>query len=149
MSHTITGEIRKEPFTREGQGNNGPWKMFAIDLSERYKDRDGEWQYTNYRVTFFSNEKTREWYEDAFQVGRVISISCDVLAVTQREGNDGKIYVSLEPQRPNLVFSQRSQQGQGQQQPRQQQQQQQSRPPQQQQQQRQSQTMDFDNDIPF
>ena len=52
--HVITGEIRKEPFTREGQGAKGAWKMYAVDFSERYKDKDGNPQYTNYRAVFFA-----------------------------------------------------------------------------------------------
>ncbi|QHJ80186.1 MAG: hypothetical protein [Bacteriophage sp.] len=157
MPHIITGEIRKEPFTKEGNGNNGPWKMYAIDLSERYKDKDGNPQYTNYRATFFSNEKTRDWYDEAFQLGRVVSVSCEVLAINQREGNDGKIYISLEPQRPNLVFSQRGESSGGNGQQRQQQQnsrpqqqpQQQQSAPQQPRQQQNNATRDFDDDIPF
>ena len=54
--HVITGQIRRAPFTKEGQNANGSWKMFAVDLSERYKDKDGQSQYTNYRAVFFAKE---------------------------------------------------------------------------------------------
>lgn len=156
MPHIITGEIRKAPYTKEGNGNKGPWKMYAVELSERYKDKDGNPQYTNYRATFFSNDATRAWYDEAFQVGKVISISCDVLAINQRE-HEGNIYITLEPQRPNLVFSQREpQHGSGQQrQPQQQRQQSAPRTQQQQQggwgqpQQPQNSGSGFDDDIPF
>lgn len=50
--HVITGEIRKEPRIKE----TGNGKLYVVELSERYKDREGNWQYTNY--TFFFNAKT-------------------------------------------------------------------------------------------
>lgn len=147
--HIITGEIRKEP--RVKQMPNGS-TLYVVELSERYKDKDGNWQYTNY--SFFFNAKTEGlngWYADAFQVGKVISVSCDTLRIETREYN-GKMYSSLMPGGfANLIFSQR---GEGQ--PQQQQQggwgqPQQHNQPQQQQQPRQSNQppMDFDDDIPF
>ena len=155
MPHTITGQIRKDVYTQTGTSAKGEWKMYAVELSERYKDKDGNPQYTNYRATFFSNDATRSWYDEAFQVGKVISVSCDVLAVNQRE-HEGNIYITLEPQRPNLVFSQRApQQGGGQQQPQRQPQQQRQQPQQQPQggwgqpQQPQNSGGGFDDDIPF
>lgn len=144
MPHIITGEIRKDVYTKEGSGNKGNWKMYAVELSERYKDKDGQSQYTNYRATFFANDNMRQWYDEAFQKGKVISISCDVLAVNQREHN-GTIYTTLEPQMPKLVFSQRSsdngssnRQGNAGGQQQQQKPHGNNQPP-----------MDFDDDIPF
>lgn len=144
MPHIITGEIRKDVYTKEGSGNKGNWKMYAVELSERYKDKDGQSQYTNYRATFFANDNMRQWYDEAFQKGKVISISCDVLAVNQREHN-GTIYTTLEPQMPKLVFSQRSsdngssnRQGNAGGQQQQQKPQGNNQPP-----------MNFDDDIPF
>lgn len=147
--HIITGEIRKEP--RVKQMPNGS-TLYVVELSERYKDKDGNWQYTNY--SFFFNAKTEGlngWYAEAFQVGKVISVSCDTLRIETREYN-GKMYSSLMPGGfANLIFSQR-----GESQPQQQQQggwgqPQQHNQPQQQQQPRQSNQppMDFDSDIPF
>lgn len=147
--HIITGEIRKEP--RVKQMPNGS-TLYVVELSERYKDKDGNWQYTNY--SFFFNAKTdglNGWYAEAFQVGKVISVSCDTLRIETREYN-GKMYSSLMPGGfANLIFSQR---GEGQQQQQQQGvwgQPQQQNQPQQQQQPRQSNQppMDFDDDIPF
>lgn len=147
--HIVTGEIRKEP--RVKQMPNGS-TLYVVELSERYKDKDGNWQYTNY--SFFFNAKTEGlngWYAEAFQVGKVISVSCDTLRIETREYN-GKMYSSLMPGGfANLIFSQRgeSQQqyqqrtqggwGQPQQQNQQQQQPKQSNQP----------PMDFDDDIPF
>lgn len=142
--HVITGEIRKEPRVKEAA--NG--KLYVVELSERYKDRDQQWQYTNY--TFFFNAKSdgmKGWYDEAFQVGKVISVSCETLRIESRE-YDGKIYNTLQAGGfANLIFSQRGA-GKAQQQnqeprkqvPRQQVTRQQSsnQPP-----------MDFDDDIPF
>lgn len=149
MPHVITGQIRKAPFTKEGSNNNGRWKMYAVELSERMKVRnqqgEDETVYSNYRATFFAKENVMQWYDEAFQEGKVVSISADTLHLASRQGNDGTVYVTAEMIRPQLQFSQRepAQQGQGQQQQRQQPQQQQR---QQQQPQQQNQ---FDDDIPF
>lgn len=140
--HVITGQIRRAPFTKEGQNANGTWKMFAVDLSERYKDKDGQTQYTNYRAVLFAKESMLDWYNEAFQEGKVVSVSAESLAVDVRD-KDGKTYVTVNMNNPRLEFSQRgdavSQPQQHQHKPKQQQQQQ--RQPQQQQQ--------FDDSIPF
>ena len=134
--HVITGQIRRAPFTKEGANANGSWKMFAVDLSERYKDKDGQSQYTNYRAVFFAKESMLDWYNEAFQEGKVISVSAESLAVDVRD-KDGKTYVTVNMNNPRLEFSQRGD-SQSQQQ---QQQQQKTQQPQQQQQ--------FNDDIPF
>lgn len=149
MPHVITGQIRKAPFTKEGSNNNGRWKMYSVELSERMKIRnqqgEDETVYSNYRAAFFAKENVMQWYDEAFQEGKVVSISADTLHLASRQGNDGTVYVTAEMIRPQLQFSQRepAPQGQGQQQQRQQPQQQQR---QQQQPQQQNQ---FDDDIPF
>lgn len=152
MPHVITGQIRKAPFTKEGSNNNGRWKMYAVELSERMKIRnqqgEDETVYSNYRATFFAKENVMQWYDEAFQEGKVVSISADTLHLASRHGNDGTVYVTAEMIRPQLQFSQRepAQQGQGQQQQRQQPQQKQRQQQPQQQPQQQNQ---FDDDIPF
>ena len=140
--HVITGQIRRAPFTKEGQNANGNWKMFAVDLSERYKDKDGQSQYTNYRAVFFAKESMLDWYNEAFQEGKVVSVSAESLGVDVRD-KDGKTYVTINMNNPRLEFSQRGDGGVQHQQPRQQQQ-----APQQQQQQPQQKSQ-FDDDIPF
>ena len=140
--HVITGKIRRAPFTKEGANANGNWKMFAVDLSERYKDKDGQSQYTNYRAVFFAKESMLDWYNEAFQEGKVVSISAESLAVDVRD-KDGKTYFTVNMNNPRLEFSQRGDaapQQQGQNQQRQQQQQRQPQPQKQQQ---------FDDSIPF
>ena len=104
--HVITGQIRRAPFTKEGQNANGNWKMFAVDLSERYKDKDGQTQYTNYRAVFFAKESMLDWYNEAFQEGKVVSVSAESLAVDVRD-KDGKTYVTVNMNNPRLEFSQR------------------------------------------
>ncbi|QLF80576.1 hypothetical protein FP_0045 [Escherichia phage vB_EcoS_FP] len=137
--HVITGQIRRAPFTKEGQNANGNWKMFAVDLSERYKDKDGQAQYTNYRAVLFAKESMLDWYNEAFQEGKVVSLSSESLSVDVRD-KDGKTYVTVNMNNPRLEFSQR-----GDSQPQQNQQpQQQHRQPQQPQHQSQ-----FNDDIPF
>ena len=138
--HVITGQIRRAPFTKEGQNANGSWKMFAVDLSERYKDKDGQTQYSNYRAVFFAKESMLDWYNEAFQEGKVVSVSAESLAVDVRD-KDGKTYVTINMNNPRLEFSQRGESGGQHQHQQQQQQQQQQRQPKQQQQ--------FDSDIPF
>uniref|UniRef100_A0A6M5CEP4 Ssb n=1 Tax=Vibrio phage Vc1 TaxID=1480731 RepID=A0A6M5CEP4_9CAUD len=140
--HIITGEIRKEPYIKQGQ--NGT--LYIVELSESYKDREGKRQYTNYK--FFFNAKSEgmnSWYADAFQKGKIISVSCDQLRIDQSEYN-GQIYNTLTSAGwPNLSFSQR-----GESQPHQTHQQPQQQPP------RHNPPapgneppMDFDDDIPF
>lgn len=139
--HVITGQIRRAPFTKEGQNANGNWKMFAVDLSERYKDKDGQTQYSNYRAVFFAKESMLDWYNEAFQEGKVVSVSAESLSVDVRD-KDGKTYVTINMNNPRLEFSQRGEGGQQQQKP---------QKPQQQQQQRQQpqQQQNFEDDIPF
>lgn len=139
--HVITGEIRKEPFVK--QGANGT--LYIVELSESFKDREGNRQYTNYK--FFFNAKSdgmNNWYREAFQQGKVISVSCDQLRIDSQEYN-GQIYNTLTAAGwPNLLFSQRGE-GQAPQQPQQPRQQQ----PRQQAPQNNEPPMDFDDDIPF
>lgn len=148
MPHVITGQIRKAPFTKEGGNNNGRWKMYAVELSERMKIRnqagEDEAVYSNYRATFFAKENVMQWYDEAFQEGKVVSISADTLHLSSRQGNDGTVYVTAEMIRPQLQFSQREpaqQQSHGHGQQRQHQQRQQQQQP--------NQSMQFDDDIPF
>ena len=137
--HVITGQIRRAPFTKEGANANGNWKMFAVDLSERYKDKDGQTQYTNYRAVLFAKESMLDWYNEAFQEGKVVSLSAESLSVDVRD-KDGKTYVTVNMNNPRLEFSQRGDGGQQQQQHKQQQPQRQPQPQQQQ---------NFEDDIPF
>lgn len=134
--HIITGEIRKEPFVKQTQ--NGT--LYIVELSESYKDREGNRQYTNYK--FFFNAKSdvmNGWYSEAFHVGKVVSVSCDQLRIDSSEYN-GKIYNTLTSAGfANLQFSQRGESNTTQQATQPRQQQQRSNEP----------SIDFDSDIPF
>ena len=139
MPHIITGELRKEPYVKEGQNNSGSYKMYIVELSESIKDRQtSERIYTNYSATFFaSSDAMRGWYDEALQQGKVVSVSCEALKINQREHN-GQTYTTLQMEQPRLVFSQRGaaatqQSGQQQSQP--------QRQP--------SPQQNFDDDIPF
>lgn len=147
MSHVITGVIRRAPFTKEGQNANGTWKMFAIDLSESFKNKDGQREYTSYRAVFFAKESMLDWYNEAFQEGKVVSVSAESLAVDARD-KDGKTYVTVNMNNPRLEFSQRGD-SQPQQNNRQQQQQHSQQQQQQSQKQQPNKSMKFDDDIPF
>lgn len=140
--HIITGEIRKEPKILERNSGN----TYIIELAESYKPRDGDREYTNYTFFFSDGGKPglADWYREAFQVGRVISVSCETLKISSREHN-GTIYNSLQAADfPKLIFSQQGQSNQQQRAPQQQQQrtQQQSQP-------QPNPQSTFDDDIPF
>ena len=140
--HIITGEIRKEPKILERNGGN----TYIIELAESYKPRDGDREYTNYTFFFSDGGKPglADWYREAFQVGRVISVSCETLKISSREHN-GTVYNSLQAADfPRLVFSQRGQSNQ-----QQRANQQQNQRSQQQLQPQPNPQSTFDDDIPF
>lgn len=142
--HILTGEIRKSPFVKEQANGN---TLYIVEMSERYKDREGQAQYTNYK--FFmtaSNDVRKAIYAEAFQVGKSVSITCETLQVEVRE-HEGKQYVTLMAGGfANLAYHQRDSAG-GQQQPAQRQPAQQQRQPARQQQP--APQNNYDDDIPF
>jgi len=140
MPHTITGQIRKDVYTKTGSSAKGEWKMYAVELSESWKDKDGQRQYTNYRATVFgSSPAAIQYYDQVLVKDGCASFTCDTLQVNQREHN-GTNYITLELVQPRLVFA-HSQAGQ---QPNQQQRGQQAQKEQQVQQ-----NNGFDDSIPF
>lgn len=144
MPHTITGQIRKDVFTKTGRSAKGEWKMYAVEMSESWKDKEGQRQYTNYRATVFgSSPAAIQYYDQVLVKDGCASFTCDTLQVNQREHN-GTNYITLELVQPRLVFAQ-SHGNQQQAKPQNKPQQQPTRPasggseP----------PMDFDSDIPF
>lgn len=140
--HIITGEIRKEPKILERNGGN----TYIIEMAESYKPRDGDREYTNYTFFFSDGGKPglADWYREAFQVGRVVSVSCETLKISSREHN-GNVYNSLQAADfPKLIFSQRGQSNQQQRATQQQNQRSQQQP-----QQQPNPQSTFDDDIPF
>lgn len=154
--HVITGQIRKDVYTKEGSGAKGPWKMYAVELSEMTKEKDGTKTYTNYKAVFFASQNQIQYYDQWIAKGRVISVTCKTLKIDQRESN-GKNYITLEMVYPDLAFFEdtrgaQQQNGWGQPQQPTHSGQQQNQPPRQQQQQPQQSDappMDFEDDIPF
>ena len=140
--HVITGTIRKAPFTRTGTSAKGGWQLFAVELSESWKDKDGNRQYSNYRCSLFaSTPGSINYNKEVLVEGAIVSVSSETLQVVSREHN-GKTYTHLEMINPKLVFAKAPEGAAPQQQvPQQQrapQQSQQSAPP-----------ADFDDSIPF
>ena len=139
--HVITGTIRKAPFTRTGTSAKGEWQLFAIELSESWKDKDGNRQYTNFRVSLFaSTPGSINYNKEVLVEGAIVSVSSETLQVVSREHN-GKTYTHLEMINPKLVFAKAPEGAAPQQQATQQQraqQSQQSAPP-----------AEYDDSIPF
>lgn len=105
MPHTITGQIRKDVFTKTGSSSKGEWKMYAVELSESWKDKDGQRQYTNYRATVFgSSPAAIQYYDQVLVKDSCASFTSDTLQVNQREHN-GTNYITLELVNPRLVFA--------------------------------------------
>jgi hypothetical protein len=103
--HVITGTIRKEPFTRTGTSAKGEWQLFAVELSESWKDKEGNRQYSNYRASLFASTPASINYNKELLVeGAIVSISSETLQVVSREHN-GKTYTHLEMINPKLVFA--------------------------------------------
>lgn len=143
--HVITGTIRKAPFTRTGTSAKGEWQLFAVELSESWRDKDGNRQYSNYRCSLFaSTPGSINYNKEVLVEGAVISVSSETLQVVSREHN-GKTYTHLEMIQPRVVFAKAPEGGQ---QPQSQQQrapQTQNRPSPQQS----DPKVDFDDDVPF
>lgn len=106
MPHTITGQIRKDVYTQTGNSSKGEWKMYAVELSESWKNKEGQRQYTNYRATVFgSSPAAIQYYDQVLVKDACASFTSDTLQVNQRESN-GTNYITLELVNPRLVFAQ-------------------------------------------
>lgn len=143
--HVITGTIRKAPYTKTGSNSKGEWKLYAIELSESWKDKEGQRQYSNYRASMFASTPGSIGYNDEVLVeGAVVSISSECLQVVSRESN-GKVYTHLEMIQPRVVFAKAPE---GVQQP-QESQQRAPQPPNRPAPQQSAPAADFDDEIPF
>lgn len=150
--HVITGQIRKDVYTKEGSSAKGAWKMYGVEMSESWKDfKTGERQYSNYRVTLFaSSPAAQQYYDEVLVKGSIVSFSAEKLQVNQREHN-GTNYITLEMVNAKLDFANAEESSNGQSSaPRQQQgQHQQQRQQSSNQQANSAPPADFDDDIPF
>ncbi len=150
MTHVVSGKIRKEPFIKQGVGQDGSSTMYIIELSEMIKEwNSDEKHYSNYKAMFFAKtQAANDFYSRAFAEGSFAVVACEKLKVETRE-HDGKTFVTLLMENPRLEgvmpVSEQSQ-NTGWQQPQQQQPYQQ---PQQQQQRPQTQSDPYDYDMPF
>lgn len=112
MPHTITGQIRKDVYTQTGSSAKGEWKMYAVELSESWKNKEGQRQYTNYRATVFgSSPAAIQYYDQVLVKDSCASFTSDTLQINQRESN-GTNYITLELVNPRLVFAQSNGNGQ-------------------------------------
>lgn len=79
MSHTVSGQLRKATFTK--QLDNGG-TMFAIELSEFQKDKDGQPVYTNYKAAFFpKSQAAYDHLSKALVEGNFVVVTCDKLKI--------------------------------------------------------------------
>ena len=79
MSHTVSGQLRKATFTKPlDNGGN----MFAIELSEYQKDKDGQAIYTNYKAAFFpKSQAAYDHLSKALVEGNFVVVTCDKLKI--------------------------------------------------------------------
>ena len=97
MSHTVSGSIRKAPFIKEGQNNNGAYTMFCFELSEFNKGTQGnEDSYTNYDVALFAKTPGAiDFHTKAIAEGSFVVVSCDKLKIDKQQGGNGTEYIKL------------------------------------------------------
>ena len=95
MAHVVSGKLRKPPFIKEGCGQDGQSKMYAIELSEMTKDyRTQEKTYTNYKALFFAKtDGAKAYYDKAFEEGSFVVVACEKLKVDVSECGQ---YIRLE-----------------------------------------------------
>lgn len=96
MSHTVSGKLRKAPFTKDGCGQ-GDSKMYIIELAEVNKDyQTQEKSYTNYKAMFFAKtDNAKSYYDKAFTEGSFVVVSCQKLKVDLFSADNGTTYVTL------------------------------------------------------
>lgn len=104
MSHTVSGSIRKAPFIKEGQNNNGNYTMFCFELSEFNKGfNGGEDSYTNYDIALFAKTQGAiDFHTKAIAEGSFVVINCDKLLIDKQQGGNGNEYIKLKMMNANL-----------------------------------------------
>ena len=76
MSHTVSGELRKPTYI------NQAGTMYAIELSEMNKDKEGNKTYTNYKASFFPKSQAAiDYYNQCLVEGAFVVVTCDKLSV--------------------------------------------------------------------
>ena len=104
MSHTVSGLIRKAPFIKEGQNNNGSYTMFCFELSEYNKGTQGqEDSYTNYDVALFAKTPGAiDFHSKAIAEGSFVVVNCDKLKIDKQQGSNGQEYIKLKMQNASI-----------------------------------------------
>lgn len=104
MSHTVSGSIRKAPFIKEGQNNNGNYTMFCFELSEFNKGFNGsEDSYTNYDIALFAKTPGAiDFHTKAIAEGSFVVVNCDKLLIDKQQGGNGQEYIKLKMMNANL-----------------------------------------------
>lgn len=104
MSHTVSGLIRKAPFVKEGQNNNGSYTMFCFELSEYNKGTQGqEDSYTNYDVALFAKTPGAiDFHTKATSEGSFVVVNCDKLKIDKQQGSNGQEYIKLKMQNASI-----------------------------------------------
>ena len=104
MSHTVSGLIRKAPFIKEGQNNNGNYTMFCFELSEYNKGTQGqEDSYTNYDVALFAKTPGAiDFHSKAIAEGSFVVVNCDKLKIDKQQGSNGQEYIKLKMQNASI-----------------------------------------------
>lgn len=159
--HTVSGKLRKEPYIKDGCGQDGQSKMYIIELAEVIKDyQTQEKTYTNYKAMFFAKtDGAKQFYDKAFAEGSFVVVASEKLKVDQFQADNGATYITLmmenarltgampvsdmgeswgQPQQPQQQYQQSQQQAPQQRAPQQRQPQQYNQPPE-----------DYDDSIPF
>lgn len=103
MTHVVSGKIRKAPYIKNGCGQDGQSKMYAIELSEMVQDyKIQEKTYTNYRAIFFAKtQNAQQFYDSAMAEGSFVVVSCEKLKTEIRQ-HEGKTYVTLSMENAKL-----------------------------------------------
>jgi len=81
--HIVTGELRKQPYIKDGCGQDGQSKMYILELSEVIKDyQTGEKSYTNYSAMIFAKSQgQKDYYDKSLVEGNWVSLTADKLKV--------------------------------------------------------------------
>lgn len=103
--HVISGKITKDVFKKTGGNSDESWYMYAVELSEQVKEKDGSKSYTNYSAVFFARTQNAiNFYNEVFVKDNFVVISASKIKVKETVSNsNGQTYVTLDLVDPKLV----------------------------------------------
>ena len=104
MSHVVSGKLRKQPFTKDGCGQDGNSKMYVLELAEVIKDwQTQENQYTNYKAMFFAKtDNAKAFYDRVFAEGSFVVVASEKIKAEVFNADNGNQYVTLNMDNPRL-----------------------------------------------